>query len=276
MGSEEMSKDTWIPDSLDLERPNVARMYDYLLGGYHNFEADRLAAERVVQVYPHIRQAAYVNRAFLRRAVHFLIEQGIDQFLDIGSGLPTLGNVHEVAQGANPAARVVYVDTDPVAVAHGKAMLVDNPNATAFQADARQPDQILNHAEVKKLLDLGQPLGLLLVAVLHLLPDDDQAYSTVRTLRDALAPGSYIAISHGTTEDAPPDLLEQLDQLSASVSTPYQYRSYPQVQLFFDGLKLVEPGLVHSPLWRPEGPDDVLLDQPERSMIWGGVGRKTE
>lgn len=271
-----MSKDTWIPDGLDLERPNVARMYDYLLGGYHNFEADRLAAERVVQVYPHIRQAAYVNRAFLRRAVHFLIEQGIDQFLDIGSGLPTLGNVHEVAQGANPAARVVYVDTDPVAVAHGKAMLVDNPNATAIQADARQPDQILNHAEVKKLLDLGQPLGLLLVAVLHLLPDDDQAYSTVRTLRDALAPGSYITISHGTTEDAPPDLLEQLDQLSASVSTPYQYRSYPQVQLFFDGLKLVEPGLVHSPLWRPEGPDDVLLDQPERSMIWGGVGRKTE
>ncbi len=270
----EMNTRTRLPDEIPLDRPNVARMYDYLLGGYHNFEVDRLAAERVAQVYPHMRQAAWVNRAFLRRAVHFLIEQGLDQFLDIGSGLPTVGNVHQVAQGVNPAARVVYVDVDPIAVAHSRVMLLDNPNAAAIQADARQPDQILSHAEVKRLLDFGQPLGLLLVAVLHLLPDDDQAYGAVRALRDALAPGSYVAISHGTIEDAPLDLLEQLDRLGAGACIPYQYRPRARIQSFFDGLELVEPGLIHSPLWRPEGPHDVFLDRPERSLAVAGIGRK--
>jgi len=141
-----MNTDTWTPDDVLADKPNASRMYDYLLGGYHNFEIDRLAAKKVLEFYPDMRLAAYACRAFLRRVVNFLVEQGIDQFLDIGSGIPTVGNVHEVAQKANPAARVVYVDIDPVAVAHSRAMLKDNPNATAIRADARQQDQIINHA----------------------------------------------------------------------------------------------------------------------------------
>jgi len=270
----ERNIDSSTREGIPLDRPNVARMYDWLLGGSHNFEGDRLAAEAVLQVYPEMRQAAWVNRAFMRRAVLFLIEQGINQFLDIGSGLPTVGNVHEVAQGAEPAPRVVYVDVDPVAVTHSRAMLTDNPNATAIRADVHHPDEILNHLEVTKLLDFHQPLGLLLTGLLHLVPADDQAYSSVYTLRDALAPGSYVVISHGTTENAPPDLLEQLDKLSATISTPYRYRSTAEVQSFFDGLELVEPGLVPSPLWRPEGPEDILFDRPERSLAMAGVGRK--
>jgi len=269
-----MSEKIWVPDGVPLDKPNVARIYDYYLGGYHNFEIDRLVAERVAQVYPDVRLASHVNRAFLRRAVRFLVEQGIDQFLDIGSGIPTVGNVHQVAQAGNPAARVVYVDIDPIAVAHSQAILQDNPQATAIQADAREPERILNLPEVKSLLDLSKPVAVLLVAMLHLLPEDDQGYHTVRTLRDTLTPGSYVVISHPTREDAPPEFLAQVDRLSAMASSPYQYRRRAQIQRFFDGLELLEPGLVHTPLWRPEGPDDALLDTPERGLSLAGIGRK--
>jgi hypothetical protein len=210
----------------------------------------------------------------LRRVVSFLIEQGIDQFLDIGSGLPTLGNVHEVAQEANPGARVVYVDIDPVAVGHARAMLKDNPNATAIQVDARWPDKILNHAEVKGLLDFSRPAALLFLTFLHYIRDDDQARNTVSTLRDALVPGSYIAISHGTYDNAPPGAVEQMEKLGAGTSTPSRYRSRAGIEEFFEGLEVVEPGLVYIPLWRREGPDDVLVDEPERVLVFGGVGRK--
>lgn len=269
-----MGTDRWIPDDVPLDKPNSARIYDYLLGGYHNFKIDRLAAERVIQIYPDARLATHACRAFLRRVVRFLVGQGIDQFLDLGSGIPTVGNVHEVAQEANPAARIVYVDIDPVAVAHSKAMLKDNPNATAIQADVRWPEEILNHAEVKGLLDFSQPVALLLLLILHAIPNDEEAYSTVGTLRDALAPGSYMAISHGTRDNAPSGVIEQMERLSAATSTPSKYRSQVYVQQFFQGLELVEPGLVYLPLWRPEGPDDVFLDEPERTLAFGGVGRK--
>ena len=269
-----MNKDPWTPDDFLADKPNISRIYDYLLGGYHNFEIDRLAAEKVLKIYPDMRLAAHAGRAFLRRVVNFLVEQGIDQFLDIGSGIPTVGNVHEVAQKANPAARIVYVDIDPVAVAHSLALLKDNPNATTIRADGRWPDQILDHAEVKGLLDFSQPVGVLLLLLLHAIPDDEEAYGAVRTLRDRLAPGSYIAMSHNTYYKAPIEVMKKMEEMSARTPTPGKIRSKAEIQRFFDGLEMVEPGLTHLPLWRPEGPEDVLLDEPGRSLTIGGVGRK--
>ncbi len=269
-----MDTKTWSPDETALDKPNPARIYDYLIGGYHNFEADRMVAEKMLALDPEMRLAAQSHRAFLRRTVNFLVAQGLDQFLDIGSGIPTVGNVHEVAQMADPAARVVYVDIDPVAVTHSNAILQDNPNATAIQADVRQPERILNHVEVKNLLDFSQPVGILMLTVLHYVTDDEEAYGAVRTLRDALAPGSYVAISHASLEGVAHDVYERVSRLYARSTAQNRMRSYAEIQQFFDGFELVEPGLVRTPLWRPEGPGDPLLDRPERIMGFVGVGRK--
>jgi hypothetical protein len=269
-----MNTGTWAPDDFLANKPNLARIYDCLLGGYNNFEVDRLAAKKVLEADPHARLSAYANRAFLRRVVNFIVEQGIDQFLDIGSGIPTRGNVHEVAQRANPAARVVYVDIDPVAVTYSLNLLKDNPNATAIRADARRPGEILNHAEVKGLLDFSRPVAVLLLLVLHSIPDDEEAYGAVRILRQALAQSSTIAVSHASHDDAPPGVIEKLEKIGADSPTPGRARSRAEILRFFEGLELVEPGLVRPPVWRPEGPDDIFLDQPERVLVWGGVGRK--
>lgn len=270
----EVSADRWILDDLSLEKPSPARIYDYLLGGYHNFGIDRLSAEKVIEIYPDTRVSTHACRAFLRRVVAYLVDQGIDQFLDIGAGLPTVGNTHQVAHKANPSARAVYVDIDPVAVAHSRAMLRDVPNVTTIQADVRQPEHMLNHPEVKALLDFDRPMAVLLLLILHAIPDDEEAYGVVHTLREALAPGSYIAISHATYDKAPPDVTERMERLSASTPTPMKYRSHSGIQLFFRGLELIEPGLVYIPLRRPEGPHDALLDEPARSLTLGGVGCK--
>ena len=270
-----MSTARWISYDMDLERPNAARIYDYLLGGFHNFGPDRMVAEKFLEIYPDARLGAQASRAFLRRLINFLIVQGMDQFLDLGSGLPALGNVHEVAQRANPAARVVYVDIDPVAVTHARTLLEDNPNATAIRADARWPEEILNHEEVKGLLDFSRPVAVTLLLILQAIPDDEEAYGAVRTLRDALVPGSTLAITHMTRDGAPPGILEQMERLSAATSTPGKQRSRAEILRFFGGFELFEPGLVYLPLWRPEEPDDVFLDEPERSLVFGGVGRKT-
>jgi hypothetical protein len=264
----------WIPDDVSLDRPNAARMYDYMLGGFHNFEADRMACEKVLEIYPDSRPVTHAHRALLRRVVRFLSDQGIDQFLDIGSGIPTVGNVHEMAQKANPDAHVVYVDIDPVAVAHSKAILKGNPNAAAIRADAGQPEKILNHPKVKSTLDFSRPMGVLFLGVLHFLAEDEDAHHAVRTIRDAVAPGSYIAISHGTHDDAPPHVVEQITALYSDSVSSNKVRPRAQTLQFFEGLELIEPGLVHCPAWRPEGPEDLFLNHPERVLAWGGVGRK--
>jgi hypothetical protein len=269
-----MSAPQQIPEGLTLDKPSAARIYDYLLGGFHNFEIDRTAAEQALQVLPDVRLTAQANRAFLRRVVNFLVERGIDQFLDIGSGIPTAGNVHEVAQAGNPAARVVYVDIDPVAVSHSRSILQDNPDASVIQADARRTEQVLHHPEVRRLLDFSRPAAVLLISVLHLIADDEEAYHVVRSLRDAVAPGSYIAIAHGTYEGSPPEVSRRLREIGARTTTPTKSRSRRAIERFFDGLELVEPGLVFVPIWRPEGPDDVFLNEPERSRNLGGVARK--
>ncbi|HET89382.1 MAG TPA: hypothetical protein ENN99_01375 [Chloroflexi bacterium] len=265
---------TWIPDGVALDKPSPARIYDYWLGGYHNFEADRIVGEQVKAVYEDTVPATYVARALLRRMVRFLVEEGIEQFLDFGSGLPTLGNVHETAQAINPAVRVVYTDVDPVAVTHGQIILADNPNAIYLSADVSKADQIIEDLRVREFLDFDRPIAALFLAVLHFIATDDKAYQVVRAVRDGLAPGSYVAISHMTLENAPAEILKQMQQLYANQSIPTAMRTRDQILQFFDGLELVEPGVVYSPQWRPEGPDDILFDQPERAIVYAGMGWK--
>jgi SAM-dependent methyltransferase len=264
----------WAPDGVQLDKPSVARIYDCLLGGHHNFEADRTVVEKLLEHLPDLRLTAQANRGFLRRSVNFLLGEGIDQFLDIGSGIPTEGNVHELAQAANPAARVVYVDIDPTAVAHSQALLADNPHAIALQADARHAEGILNHPDVRRILDFGRPLGLLLVAVLHYVMEDQEAYSAVKKLRRALAPGSYLVIAHTAleTHDEMPERAKLRQTFRRA--QPIRARDRAAIQHFFGGFTLVEPGIVFAPTWRPEGPDDPLLDQPEAGQTLVGIGRK--
>jgi hypothetical protein len=180
----------WVPAGIDVRRANVARVYDYLLGGSHNFLADQDLGRSLVATDPSVRAIARANRDFLGRAVRFIAGAGVRQFLDIGSGIPTEGNVHEVAQGASPGARVVYADIDPVAIAHSKALLAGNPATAVIEADLRQPQKILDHDTTRRLIDLSQPAGLLLVSVLPFIPDAEDPWQIVATLRDALAPGS--------------------------------------------------------------------------------------
>ena len=269
-----MSADAWIPKDVPLDRPSSARMYDYFLGGWHNFAVDRQAADAATAIYPDFPLVMRTNRAFLYRAVRFLVQQGIDQLLDVGSGIPTVGNVHEVAQRLNPAARVVYVDFDPIAVAHSEAILQGNSQAAVIQADAREPEQILDHALVRPLFDSGKPVAVLLAAVLHFVPDDAIALHITSTLRDAMPPGSYLALSHATHDGLTADVSEQLHRLYARTTNPYTARTQAEIAAFFDGLDMVEPGLVSTPLWRPERPDDLLVDDPARAAIYAGVGYK--
>jgi len=256
------------------EAPSAARIYDYLLGGYHNFEVDRAVARRFVEILPRAPLIMRANRTFVRRAVEFLVGQGVDQFLDIGSGIPTVGNVHEVAQGLDPAARVVYVDLDPVAVRHSEEILKDNPNTAVIQADMRDVRVILDHPEVSRLLDLGRPVAVLIASVLLFLPDDEEALRVVRTLRDALASGSYLCLSHATMEGASREEVEDSVKLYAATGNPMKLRTRGQIEEFFRGFELVEPGLVHLPLWRPEDPDDLFYDEPQLAGNLGAVGRK--
>lgn len=269
-----MSVNDRVPGDIQPEIPSPARMYDYFLGGYHNFEMDRLAARKVIDINPDTPLVMRANRSFLRRVVNFLSKEGIDQFLDLGSGIPTVGNVHEVAQKVNPDARVVYVDAESVAVRHGEAILEENPNVSIIEADIRRLEHILDHPEVRRLLDFSRPLAVLIISVLPFIPDDEEARGTVRALREILVPGSYLSISHATYEGAPADLVERVKRVYAGTTNPVRMRSYFEVEEFFEGFELVEPGLVYVPLWRPEAPDDIYLDEPERSANYGGVGFK--
>jgi SAM-dependent methyltransferase len=264
----------WVPQEVDTRRANAARVYDYLLGGSHNFLADQDVGRALAAVEPDVRAIARANRAFLGRAVRFLSEAGIRQFLDIGSGIPTEGNVHEVAQRADPAARVVYADIDPVAIAHSQAILAGSENATVIDGDLRQPEKILGHEEVRRLIDLGQPTGLLLLAVLHFIADAEDPWRIVATLRDALAPGSYLVVSHAAAEREPTVVQAAAEKVfNRSVATRVHVRSRAELLRLFDGFELVDPGLVRIPLWRPDSPADVP-DDPGK--FWGlvGVGQK--
>lgn len=263
----------WIPPGIDKTKANIARVYDWWLGGDHNFQADIDAARTSVALDQNMRATARANRAFLGRAVRFLAgEAGIRQFLDIGSGIPTQDNVHQVAQATAPGSRVVYVDNDDVAVAHSRLILQDDPDATVVQADLRHPGMILADPSVQMLLDFTRPIGLLLVAVLHFLPGDDQVRDILATLQGALAPGSYIVISH-TCRDADPVLAQQHEKVyNNQVDTTFRMRTREQIARLFDGLTLAEPGLVWVPEWRPQSPADVPAS-PQKYWLLGGAGR---
>jgi hypothetical protein len=262
-------------DTTPASRPNPARMYDYFLGGFHHLAIDRQAAEAAIRAYPDTPLLARVNRAFLRRVVTFLLEQGITQFLDLGSGLPTVGCTHEVAQRHTPASRVVYVDSDPVTVEYGRTIVQRTATTTTIlQADIRQTEQLLKQAEVQRLLDLRLPVGVLLLAVLHFVPDDAEVERLMQVLREELVPGSYVAISHASIAHVPQERVQPLGLIYARSTDPGTTRSQAQIEGFFTGFDLVAPGLVYVPRWRPDSPDDLFLDQPERSLLLGGVGRK--
>jgi hypothetical protein len=265
----------WIPDDIPVDRPNVARIYDRFLGGYHNFEVDRKMAAAIEQMWPDVNLAAQANRAFLRRAVRFLVNAGIDQLIDLGSGLPTMGNVHEIAQDITPKTKVVYVDHDPIVIAHSQAMLTDNPSAIAVQADVTQPKAILHHEQIRELIDFGRPVGLLVFALLPSVPEHEEAYEVIEAFRNALPSGSYLAISHATYDDAPAATLERIRQLyEDSGAARASLRTHDQVVPFFGDWDLLEPGIVHLPEWRPDDEHEIFLDDPGRSVAWCGVARK--
>ncbi len=229
-----------------------ARRYGYWLGGKDHFAADRESGDRIAAAFPGIRIAVRENRRFLGRAVTYLAgEAGIAQFLDIGTGIPEADNTHEVAQRVNPRCRVVYVDNDPIVLAHARALLTSTPaGATAYlDADLRDPDRILNHPDLAHTLDLGRPVALMLIAILHFLTDVDDPYRIVAHLVDALPSGSYLAVSHTTYDFMPPDTIAALD--AATAHERFQARTREQFAQFFDGLDLVEPGIVTTAQWRP-------------------------
>jgi hypothetical protein len=259
------------PEAVEKDRPSVARLYDFFLGGHHNYAADRELGRRLLQVEPNARYIMRENRAFLGRAVRYLIEAGIGQFIDLGSGIPTQENVHEIAHRGNPEARVVYVDNDPSVVAHSKHRLGGNPLASVINADLRDPDAVLRHPEVRRLIDLDQPVGLLMVTVLHFVPDADDPSGIVRKFTESLAPGSHLVISHATHESSPDTVAQVADLYNRSATTSAHPRSGQEITRFFEGFDLVDPGLVYLPLWRHDGQ---VPANPEQVWFYAGVGRR--
>ncbi len=271
-----MERPAWAPQGIDLTVPSVSRIYDYYLGGSHNFEVDREAGRRAIEAWPGLPKIMQANRAFMRRAIRYAASQGVTRFLDIGSGIPTFGNVHEVARAESPESRVVYVDNDPVAVAHSRAVLQDDDGTDVVSADFRSPRDILESPEVERLLEPGRPVALMLVALLHFIEDRDEPWKTVAELRDALPAGSMLVLTHasGDGEFKVADRGEGAANVYRRIGSPLLMRSRGEVERFFDGWDTVDPGVVAMPRWRPDGPTD--QEDPVVFSGFGGVGRKAE
>jgi SAM-dependent methyltransferase len=261
-----------LPEELDITVPNTARIYDYLLGGKDHFQADRRAADKLVSLVPAVPRQVQENRGFLRRAVRYLAAEGVSQFLDIGVGLPTRGAVHEVAHEVNREARVVYVDYDPVVVLHGNVLLAEPDRSIVVCGDVRDPAAIFADEAVSAHLDFTQPVAVFLMAILHFVPAADDPYGLVATIKDALAPGSYLALSHVTRDNVPDDLAEQAIRLYDNASARLNPRTRDEVTRFFDGFEIVPPGIVHDSDWRPDLDDEAPQNPPR--LGWAGVGRK--
>jgi hypothetical protein len=257
-----------VPD-IDIRVPHIARIYDYWLGGKDNFAADREAAERAMAVTPTIVPGVRANRRFLGRSVRYLAQEGVLQFLDIGTGIPTANNTHEVAQSVAPQARVVYVDNDPIVLNHARALLTSATAPTSYiDADARDTARILE--EAAKVLDFGQPVAVMLIAILHCIPDSDDPYQLVADLMAAVPPGSYLAITHPARDQLEVATRAE-ESLTESMGQKVTFRSHEEVSRFFAGLSLVEPGVVPVQDWRPDSIHD-LNSAP--TAMWGGVARK--
>ncbi|GAB0106415.1 SAM-dependent methyltransferase [Nocardia sp. JMUB6875] len=261
-------------ERIDTTKPHPARRYDYWLGGKDNFAADRESADAVAEAFPTVQLAAVENRNFLRRATAYLTaEAGIRQFLDIGSGLPTAGNVHEIAQGIAPESRIVYVDNDPIVLLHARDLLNSSPEGkTAFiDADLRDPQAILKHADLLATLDLSQPVALMVVAVMHFMTDDNHPYELIRQLTEPLAPGSFLVMSHATSDYLDEEDLERSSEANQRSGVPFRLRSGAEFAKFFDGFALVPPGITAVTLWRPE--EYRPHPRPEAVSMLGGVAR---
>ena len=267
-----MERPGWAPEDVDLDRPSIARVYDYYLGGTHNFAADRAFADAILAATPDVRTAALGNRAFLRRAVRYLSELGVRQFIDLGSGIPTAGNVHEVLDATG--SKVVYVDLDPVAVAHSRAILDGVPDAAVVAGDLRRPAEVLANPALRGVIDFREPVAIMLVSVLHFVTPEEHPEDIVAGYAAASVPGSYTVISHAgpaTGRELTEDEKKSYEAYRRS-PTPVVLRSAAEVEALFGDLTIIEPGVVPAPLWRPDGPTD---DIPEASMlVSAGIGRK--
>lgn len=266
-----MPRPDWAPETIDIERPSVARMYDYYLGGSHNFAVDRAAAQQMIAAVPEAPLMAQANRAFMRRVVRHLVRAGVRQFLDVGSGIPTVGNVHEIAQAEAPDARVVYVDVDPVATAHSRRILADNDRATVVQEDLRRPREILAHPEVRRLIDFSEPVALMIVAVLHFVPDSADPAGIIDTFREALAPGSYLALSQASPDGRLDEEREDAENVYRRTDNPLFVRGRAELIRLFDGFSLVDPGVVWVPQWQADSPEAAA--DAHRLGFLGGLGR---
>jgi S-adenosyl methyltransferase len=257
--------------TFDTSVAHIARVYDYWLGGKDNYAADRAAGEAALQAYPDLVSSVRANRAFLARVVRYLAaEAGIRQFLDIGTGIPTANNTHEVAQSVAPESRVVYVDNDPIVLSHARALLTSNPVGSTdyIDADLRDTDRIL--AEAARTLDFSRPVAVMLIAILHLIGDEDDPAAIVARVLDAVPPGSYLAISHVASDIEPEKMAEMRERLNRMVSQKGTYRTHAEVARLFDGLELIPPGVTRIQEWRPAAE----LDAMRPAAMWGGIGLK--
>jgi len=267
-----------LPAEIDTTKPSIARVYDWFLGGKDNFAIDRQVAEAAAKISPGAEQAAQENRTFLRRIVHHMTaEAGVRQFIDIGSGLPTQGNVHQVAQEVDPEARVVYVDNDPMVLVHGRALLTSDDSTMVIQADARDPQSILENEQVKKFIDFSEPVGLLMLSILHHLHDDDDPAGVAATLRAPLVSGSFVAISHfcnpGEAHPAASQQATTVEKLFNENLGTGRWRTPEEITEYFGDFEVVEPGLVPLPEWRDE-PSYFVKNALLYHTYYGGLARK--
>lgn len=264
--------DGYVPPELDITKPSVARVYDAILGGKDNFAVDREVAEQAMRATGDGGRAARLNRAALGRAVRFMAAEGVAQFLDLGSGLPTAQNTHQIAQAVNPAAKVVYVDNDPSVYIHGEVLLADDKSTRVVLGDVREPAVLLEMPQVKDFLDFGQPVGLILNAVIHHVLDEEDPYGIVECYKRVLAPGSYMQLTHFSDES---DEAKANEAVLRHALGRGQVRSRTEITRFFAGLDVVEPGIVFMPLWRPDHAVAEPLE-PGGTLMLTGVGRKPE
>jgi O-methyltransferase involved in polyketide biosynthesis len=262
-----------VPQGVDVNRPSIARVYDYYLDGKDNFAADRALGDKLMASGLDPRRLARVNRDFLTRAVRYVASQGVGQFIDLGSGLPTSPNVHETAREFLPGARVAYVDHDPIVIAHNRAMLDTGDGVVTVQADVREPETVLASPVIRDCLDYSRPVAVVLLGILHFLSDEENPAGIIAAFRDALAPGSYLVLSTATSEGAEPALVADTTSTyrGSGAGTPFLVRSREEIQRFFDGWDLVEPGLVNMQTWRPTESTDRI---PLKAASLSGVAVK--
>jgi hypothetical protein len=266
-----MERHMTFADDIDVTTPSPARMYDYYLGGKDNFQADRDAAEKALSAVPCGRQVAWANRNFLVRAVQFIAHAGIDQFIDLGTGIPTSPNVHEVACSVIPSARVAYVDNDPIVVVHDRALLGESDALTVVRGDIRYPLNVLSNHAIREVIDFDRPVGVLFVAVLHFMTAEEKPHRSVAVFRDRIPSGSYVAISHITSDDSDPAAISTIREAYKNATAPAVFRTAAEIQALFDGFELVPPGLLEVAGWRSNGRDPAA-----RAALGflGAVGRK--